>query len=315
MVNPLISVVMSVYNGEEYLHLAIDSILNQSLKDFEFIIVNDGSTDKSLEIIKGVSDDRIVLIDQPNTGLSKALNNGIEKAKAKYIARMDADDISLPNRLQLQFDFLEQNDDVVVVGGCANIIDKDGHFIYSKTPPLTWEEIKRNLPRTPFFHPSVMFRRKQFIEVGKYNVVPIEEDAIFFIKMSKIGKMVNLSIPLINYRITPGSISRKSKRTAQLAAQYVCNFYQTGKIDPAESVTLEQSIKRDSKAMKDYHYQILLSKKYLWSNNPNTRLARTNSLQAIKVCPLKMEPFILFFLSFFPSVIVASLYKNLKPKK
>ena len=113
---PLISVVMSVYNGEKYLKRSIDSILNQTFKDFEFIIINDGSTDKSLEIIKSYDDDRIVLIDQENKGLTKSLNIGIKTASGKYIARQDADDVSLPDRLKKQVDFLEVREDVVLLG-------------------------------------------------------------------------------------------------------------------------------------------------------------------------------------------------------
>ena len=106
MNNP-ISVVMSVYNGEIYLYEAIESILNQTFTNFEFIIIDDGSTDNSAEIIKSYDDNRIVLIQQGNKGLAAALNEGIKIAKGKFIARMDADDISLPTRLETQIQFME----------------------------------------------------------------------------------------------------------------------------------------------------------------------------------------------------------------
>ena len=117
--NPKISVVMSVYNGQDYLDEAIQSILKQTYKDFEFIIINDGSIDKSLEIIEKYKqqDERIVLISRENKGLIASLNEGIEKARGKYIARMDADDISLPNRFEEQLKIMENDKEIV---GCGN---------------------------------------------------------------------------------------------------------------------------------------------------------------------------------------------------
>ena len=121
----MITVLMSVYNGEEYLRIAIDGILNQTYNDFEFIIINDGSTDQSRNIICSYTDKRIKLIDNDkNNGLIYSLNKGIENASGKYIARMDADDISLPTRLQKQFDYLESNKHFALVGSSAILIDE-----------------------------------------------------------------------------------------------------------------------------------------------------------------------------------------------
>lgn len=119
---PQISVIMSVYNGEKYLREAIDSILNQTFTHFEFIIVNDGSTDKSLNIIKSYNGSRIILVQQENKGLAAALNEGIKIAKGKYIAMMDADDISLPTRLEKQIQFMEAHPEYVAIGSWANKI-------------------------------------------------------------------------------------------------------------------------------------------------------------------------------------------------
>ena len=120
--DPKISVVMAVYNGEKYLREAIDSILNQTFKDFEFIIVNDGSTDRTREILESFIDPRIVLIHQEHMGLTKSLNRGIALAKGKYIARQDADDISMAERLEKQFNFLESHENVALLGTAGHII-------------------------------------------------------------------------------------------------------------------------------------------------------------------------------------------------
>ncbi len=136
MKSPIISVVMSVYNGDKYLREEIESILNQTFKDFEFIIVNDGSTDKSLEIIKSYNDPRIVIIDQENTGLAKALNNGINIAKGRYIARMDQDDISNPERFEKQIEFLENLSEYVAIGSWSNHISEHGEYLYTCKMPI-----------------------------------------------------------------------------------------------------------------------------------------------------------------------------------
>ncbi|HAS7841575.1 TPA: glycosyltransferase family 2 protein, partial [Vibrio cholerae] len=131
MSSPKISVVMSVYNGEKYLGEAIDSILKQTFSDFEFIIINDGSTDKTLEIIKSYmkKDDRIVLVSRENKGLIVSLNEGLDLAKGQYIARMDADDISIKSRFEKQIEFLDSNPDI---GVCGTWVEVFGENIKSK---------------------------------------------------------------------------------------------------------------------------------------------------------------------------------------
>ena len=140
----LISVVMPVYNGEKYLKDAIDSILNQTHTDFEFIIVNDGSTDNTANIIDSYVDSRIIHVRQENRGLPKALNVGASISKGEYIARMDADDISLPNRLKSQYLFFKSNSDISVLAGSFSYIDEKGKYLgrtFSVTFPFL---IKKN---------------------------------------------------------------------------------------------------------------------------------------------------------------------------
>ena len=132
MKNPKVSVIMSVYNSDKFLSESIESILNQTFRDFEFIIINDCSTDKSLDIIKKYSknDNRIVLIENENNiGLTKSLNKGVKIAKGNYIARIDADDTALNNRFEVQYNFLEKNKNIFLVGGGTYEIDYKGKII------------------------------------------------------------------------------------------------------------------------------------------------------------------------------------------
>ena len=216
----LISVIMPVYNAEKYIAEAIESILNQTYSDFEFLIFNDASTDKSAEIIKeyATKDKRIVFFDyQQNTGYLKHLNEGIDKAKGKYIARMDADDISLPTRFEEQVNFLESNEEVIVIGtGYITIGDKSD---FEWKPKNQDEDIKLQLlVESPLAHPTVFMRTATLKENKiKYNqeYYPAEDYAMW-VKLSEYGKMANLSKIMLYYRVHAQQISQE-KNSIQTA--------------------------------------------------------------------------------------------------
>jgi len=169
---PVVSVVMSVYDGEAYIKHSIESILHQTLSCFEFIIINDGSSDNSWSIILeyASNDHRIIPITQKNIGLTKSLNVGIRNSRGKYIARMDVDDISYQNRLEKQYRFLNENRECVLVGGQRTIKDEIRNITYQDKLPLTSEEIREAAPkRNPFFHSLVLMKKEILISVGLYN--------------------------------------------------------------------------------------------------------------------------------------------------
>lgn len=208
--SPLVSVVMSVYNGERYLREAIDSILGQTFKDFEFIIIDDGSTDDTLQIIKSYKDPRIVLISRENKGLVVSLNEGIEQAKGKYIARQDADDYSLPERLRKQLDYMLSHSEVVICGATFTEIDSGGKVLQRIAIPLEDSVIRQELlARCPFAHGSTVYLRKTCLEAGLYKEADFPaEDYALWIRIAALGKMSNLSDNLFNYRVLSTSISR-----------------------------------------------------------------------------------------------------------
>ncbi len=216
--NPKISVLMSVYNGEKYLSLAIESILNQSFSDFEFIIINDGSKDRSLEIIKSYPDRRIRLIDQPNAGLAASLNKGIGLSKGEYIARMDADDIARSTRLGMQVRFLDANPACAMVGSAVQVIDKEGKNKWIMAHTRTSLETRWSiLFDTPFVHSSVMLRRAVLEKTGLYSQqaeFSLVEDYEMWSRLAKKYEVTNLSEILLDYRDNPQGVSH-SKRKAQ----------------------------------------------------------------------------------------------------
>lgn len=168
---PLVTVVMAVYNGEKYVRLTIESILNQTFTDFEFVIINDASTDATGEIIKSYRDSRIILYNnKTNIGQTKSLNIGLKVARGKYIARIDAGDISLPGRLKKQVSYFERDHRIAVLGTSAFQYDTTGKVISIVHMPVSVPAILRKIVFTvPVIHVSVLMRRKTILSVGGYN--------------------------------------------------------------------------------------------------------------------------------------------------
>ena len=204
---PKVSVLMSVYNGSRYLQKSIESILNQTFADFEFIIINDCSTDNTEKIIREYSekDERIILINNSeNLGLTKSLNKGLSHAQGEFIARMDYDDITISNRLEKQVEYLRQNPNCVAVGSEILIIDPDGSPIGIKGQSVKHEQIEQILLSGrggAIVHPSVMMSRLALEKVNGYNPeFVLAQDLDLFLRLAEIGVLANLPQVLLKYR-------------------------------------------------------------------------------------------------------------------
>lgn len=205
-----VSVVMSVFNAEKFLREAIFSVLGQSFSDFEFIIIDDHSTDQSLKIIKKIKDKRIKIIkNNKQLGMARSLNRGIERAAGEFIARMDADDLCHQDRFKRQFYYLKKNKNVAFCGSWVNLINKTGEKIGEKRNPSNYAEIiKIIMFSNPFIHPSVMIRKKVLDKVGFYDPnLECAEDYDLFLRIAKCYRATNLPFFLLNYRVSAYSIS------------------------------------------------------------------------------------------------------------
>ncbi|MBJ6801038.1 glycosyltransferase family 2 protein [Geomonas propionica] len=211
MSKPLISVVMSVYNGERYLGEAVDSVLNQSCTDFEFIVVDDGSTDGTAAILASYSDPRLRIIRHDNLGLTRSLNLAIAQARGEYVARQDADDRSLPERLAIQAEFLDSHPELALVGTAVKVISSAGAELATFRHPTEPAEIAVTL-RTYncFWHGSIMFRRDSFLELGGYDERFVTaQDYDMWLRFSERHQLANLPEPLYAYRFTVESVTVK----------------------------------------------------------------------------------------------------------
>ena len=213
MNSPQISVVMSVYNGEKYLKEAIDSILSQTFKDFEFIVIDDGSTDGSLDILRNFEkgDSRVKIVTRENKGLVASLNECVALAKGEYVARMDADDISLPERFEKQIHFIKEND-LSVCGSWAMGIDGNGNTVSKLDYAPSLKKIKSYcLIHNPFIHSSVMFRKDIFEKAGGYRIFFKHiEDYELWTRIVFKYKTDNLQHELLKYRIHSDQITKKN---------------------------------------------------------------------------------------------------------
>lgn len=209
----LVSIVMAVHNGERYLSEAVDSIVNQSFRDFEFIIVDDGSSDGSPSLLEAYAkcDNRIRIITQANQGLAVALNNGIRIAQGKLIARMDADDISYPIRLGQQVSFLRRNPEVICCGTQVRLIDHDGDVIGLWSRPFASELIQSRLLAGEgglIVHPTMMIRKESLMRLGLYDERYTRgQDFDLLLRLSEIGRLANLDQILLDWRQHPSNAS------------------------------------------------------------------------------------------------------------
>lgn len=243
MTAPAISVVMSVFNGDAFLSQAVESILSQTFRDFEFIIIDDGSTDKSAEILSDYAtrDTRIRIISHENKGRATSLNIGIAHAKADYIARMDADDISLPTRFGQQIAFLERHPEVGLLGGAVEIIEKSGRVIGTVQSALQDSEIKSvMLVNNPMWHPAVVMRKEVVLAAGAYRKPLLDSDDYdLFLRMGERSQIANLGAVVLQYRVHPNQVSVKNMRHQALcfvAAHAAASFRRNGKPDPLSDV-------------------------------------------------------------------------------
>lgn len=227
---PLVSVILPTYNSAAYLDKAINSILTQRYRHFELIIVNDGSNDDTQNLLAQYQDPRITVINQVNLGLPKALNQGIRMAKGKYIARQDADDISLPERLSKQVAFMEQNPNCALLGTWSNIVTATG----SKHGKPAFKARQHQHPTSngqlqvlllinnQFVHSSVMIRASYLNQIGLYSENPEHyppEDYDLWLRIARRYPIVNLPRVLLEYSEIPTSISRTKEQLIQERAK------------------------------------------------------------------------------------------------
>ncbi|QEM04346.1 glycosyltransferase [Mucilaginibacter rubeus] len=312
MHNPQITVLMPAYNAGKYIREAITSVLEQSFADFELLIVNDGSTDDTADIINSFNDERIVVLGQENKGVAAALNKGLRHARAPYIARFDADDVCYPYRLQVQYDFITSHPYYSIIGSGVDYTDVNGDLIFTWQPDaLSHNQIRQLSYRIcPFIHSSVFYKRDTVLNAGGYNELAYTfEDHFLWAGILKHEKAFNLNQPLIKVRLNAESVTIDEKWRTGKFRQIKYNALRKGSITEAEGRRLSEiGNKQLSPRIKKGAYYALLGKKYLW-NNYQPEKARENLLKTLSISPLHLKNYFLLLMSFLPERMLMNLYQ------
>jgi glycosyltransferase involved in cell wall biosynthesis len=303
---------MPAYNAEKYIGEAIASVLEQSFFDFELLIINDGSTDDTVKIVRSFNDPRIVLISQGNKGIAAALNLGLSRASSPYVARFDADDICFKNRLKVQYDFITAYPEYSIIGSAAEYIDAEGHYIFTHHPAGHLNEEIQQLKYTvcPFIHSSVLYKKDVIINNGGYNEHAYTyEDHFLWMNILKNEKACNLSQPLIKVRLNPESVTIDERWHSRKFLSIKYSTLKKGSITEAEGRELYNiSGKHYSPKIKEGAYYALCSKKYLL-NNYQPEKARSNVMRAISLHPLRLDNYLLLFISYMPARFISWLHQ------
>jgi len=208
--NKLVSIIMSVHNGEAYLETAVLSVIEQEYRNFEFIIIDDGSTDDTRKILEKITDPRVKIIYKENTGLTKSLNYALTLVIGDYIARIDADDIYEKDKLKTQVEYLNKNPDVTLCGTWAKFIDENENDVGEYKVPVEYDKIKKTiLFHNPFIHSSVVFRKKLIDSVGAYDVkFRFAQDYELWSRVVFKHKVANIPQYLLKYRKLNSGITK-----------------------------------------------------------------------------------------------------------
>ena len=319
-----VSVIMSAYNNQEFVSQAIESILNQTFANFEFIIVNDGSSDNTEKIIAQYQkrDSRIIIINQENNGLTKSLNTAIHNAKGEYVARQDADDVSYLNRLQEQINFLENNKDIGFVGCSCEIIDEGGKFLnyfcIKNDPKANISKLRKN---NIFCHGSMMFRRTMLEKVSGYReFFKYAQDYDLYLRLIESTLPGTINKILYRRRITLESISIQKIQLQSSYANLAKKCYETRLSKKDDSFLLNDSIlAKSSKSLPAYDFLLAFMKSLYSIKNNDVITARTlmhSFLLPFRVNKYKL--YVLWVLSFMPSFLRSTIFtikNNLRKAK
>jgi glycosyltransferase involved in cell wall biosynthesis len=288
-ITPMISVIMPVYNAGEYVKEAIESILNQTYSDWELIIIDDCSTDNSVEIIQSFHDKRIVLLkNEINSGIAKTSNKGLKIAQGKYITRMDSDDIAFPLRFEKQVKFLEENPDYVL---CACDVQMFGARREFFTLPEKDQQLKVSLLyQNPFVNSSVLIRGKDFKKYLYNELFSTAEDYELWINLKEEGKFASIPEVLFQYRVHSDSISFTSKHTmSQIHRDLLIKQLNQLNIQPSSEELFVHAAFSNLKGRKDIDPNTFLPQLKKWMQ----KLLEANAIQSI-YDPKEMELMLAF---------------------
>lgn len=311
---PIISVIVANFNGEKFLSQSVDSVLNQTFKDFELIVIDDNSKDNSQAILQEYikKDKRIkAIFNKKNEGAADARNKGIKISKGKYIAILDSDDIAYADRFEKQFNFLEKNKDIFLVGGSWDLIDESGKYIRTEYEPI--RNVNSKLERINCIHnPTIMFRNtKEFFYRSKLGYG--EDYDLFLMMLTDKKKLTNMPDVILKYRMNSNSITFKNRVKQHLFVKKANEFYfqrkNTGK-DEYDKFDQNSIFKLDTSKLIDK--ELLFVEIYTYFRARNTKQTRQLISKYCKHFSIFSNPKL--FLYYFETYINLNFLRNMKNK-
>lgn len=294
---PVVSVVICIYNGEKYLEPAIDSVLKQSLTNFELLLIDDGSSDRSLEILREYEkkDNRCRVFTGPNQGLIGSRNMGIQQARAEYIALMDADDICMSERLATQLQYLQAHPRCVALGSRVLLVDPDNRPIMPWGVATAHEAIDAAYMAgrgAAIVNPSAMIVKSAFLQVGMYQKDFIHaEDMDIFLRLAEVGELANLPEILLHYRQHPDSIGYKHSKTQHASAARAVSAAHVRRGIPYKAGTAASQSGAEQTLPEDIH-----TKRAWWALTAgNIATARHHGFRALRMRPFQASNYRLLF--------------------
>jgi glycosyltransferase involved in cell wall biosynthesis len=285
---PPLTVLLAVYNGQTYLREAVDSVLAQSFRDFEFIIIDDGSSDRTLSILREyeANDSRIRLVSRPNKGLTNTLNEGLSLARGEFLARMDADDVCMPDRFEKQVAYLREHPECVLVGARVQLMDPKGLPIRIVGTETEHEQIdSAHLARRwPVVHPAVTMRMSALRQVGGYrDIYNTLEDLDLFLRLAEVGRLANLPDLLLRYRQHFASITHSKEGQQLQIRQAIYDETRARRGLPPESATIP--VRTRPRTRSEQH------RYWAWAalKAGNVKTARKHALRTLRLAPLSKE--------------------------
>ena len=284
---------MSVYNGEAFVGQAVESILAQTFGDFEFLVLDDGSKDASLDVLRPYAerDKRIKLTTRPNKGLTKTLNELFAQSTGDFIARMDCDDVALPDRFATQLAALRSDPALVCVGGCFQLIDADGRVLTTLKPPADDAEIQRQAlaGHGSICHPTAMIRREALETIGGSDeAFRIAQDLDLWLRLGEVGKLGNVPQTVLKFRLHEGSVSEKKGLEQRKFARMACEraWQRRGMTDAVFEAAEPWRPGTDAESRMGF------ALKYGWwaFNSGERRTALHYGVRAVRAKPLRAEP-------------------------
>jgi glycosyltransferase involved in cell wall biosynthesis len=313
--SPEITVLMPAYNAGPFIADAIRSVLAQSFGAFELLVIDDGSTDDTTAIVTSFKDERIRLLRQPHGGVARALNHGLTMASAPLVARFDADDLCHPQRLQRQWQLLQDDADLVIAGSAVDYIDAEKTPVFTWQPPAyTHSDLLQLVTNScPFIHSSVIFRRDAVLEAGGYpEAAHTFEDHLLWTRLLPHGKGINIPDSLLQVRLNIQSVTIDERWRPRTFRRIKAEALRAGSISTEDGTLLQEIIRSQSRPrIKEGAYHALLGKKYLWNNYDPAR-ARASLRRALNCNPLYMAGYGLLLASFLPPDWIRKGYETIK---